>query len=909
MSNSKNTDTPSLFSDAEMDALDVHHDEGPVVCLGREFADDEARRAYFRDELRRRLPELRQIEGFPIGSDDDIIRLSDPPYYTACPNPWLNDFIREWEDEKVELEREGKRDKRFRVSEPYASDVSEGKNNPVYTAHTYHTKVPHPAIMRYILHYTQPGDVVFDGFAGTGMTGVAAAACANSNDDIARRIGKEWQTQFGCQPRWGARHAVCGDLSPYATNIAYFYNTPVDVVKLKAEVERIKQEMDAECGWMYTTTNSAGQPVGRISFVVWSDIMVCPHCGKEYVFWHQAVDHEGKCMRDEFECPHCHAIQSKRTAHTAIESYFDTALNAMQKRVKSVPVIVVAKAGKEKIQREPNEYDMEVLKRIEETEIDSWYPTDALPEGQETQRNIDKGITHAHQFYTKRNLIALSKLYAKIEASPMAHALRFMFTGMINRSSQMNRVHVNHYFKGGGGWNGGNLKGTLYVPDVPVETSILEQIDDKFAGMCRASQILSQIHRNIQYVGSADNLTLSDNSVDYIFTDPPFGANINYSELNSLPEPWLRVITNNEHEAIENTAQGKTKETYRNTMTNCFREYYRVLKPGKWMTVEFSNTSAAVWNGIQNAIQSVGFVIVNVAALDKKQGSFNAVTTTTAVKQDLVITCYKPSERLVKKLEEATGKRMEATDFIEELLQHLPVHIERERKTTAVVERSPKILYDRLISYYVQHGWAIPMDAGEFQQMLRNSFIERDGMFFTASQALQYEERRAKTTEFVSLALIVSSEAEGIAWLNRELGQKPQTYQELQPEWMKAMATPKKGDRLPELMEILEENFIKDDDDRWRKPDAERAADLETMRQKKMAREFALYAEQASKPKAKRMKDCRLEVLRYGFKDCYKRKDYATIISVGDHIQESLLLEDEVLLQYYDNAAERSGME
>ena len=197
MSNSKNTDTPSLFSNAEMDALGVRHDEGPVVCLGREFADDEARRAYFRDELRRRLPELRQIEGFPIGSDDDIIRLSDPPYYTACPNPWLNDFIREWEDEKVELEREGKRDKRFRVSEPYASDVSEGKNNPVYTAHTYHTKVPHPAIMRYILHYTQPGDVVFDGFAGTGMTGVAAAACANSNDDIARRIGKEWQTQFG----------------------------------------------------------------------------------------------------------------------------------------------------------------------------------------------------------------------------------------------------------------------------------------------------------------------------------------------------------------------------------------------------------------------------------------------------------------------------------------------------------------------------------------------------------------------------------------------------------------------------------------------------------------------------------------------------------------------------------------
>ena len=110
-------------------------------------------------------------------------------------------------------------------------------------------------------------------------------------------------------------------------------------------------------------------------------------------------------------------------------------------------------------------------------------------------------------------------------------------------------------------------------------------------------------------------------------------------------------------------------------------------------------------------------------------------------------------------------------------------------------------------------------------------------------------------------------------------------------------------------MDILEENFIKQDDGTWRKPDAERAADLEIMRHKKMAKEFALYAEQAAKPKAKRMKDCRLEVLRYGFKDCYKRKDYATIVSVGDHIQESLLLEDEMLLQYYDNAVERSGME
>lgn len=122
---------------------------------------------------------------------------------------------------------------------------------------------------------------------------------------------------------------------------------------------------------------------------------------------------------------------------------------------------------------------------------------------------------------------------------------------------------------------------------------------------------------------------------------------------------------------------------------------------------------------------------------------------------------------------------------------------------------------------------------------------------------------------------------------------------------MKNMVPAKKGDVLPELMDILKENFIEDNEGKWRKPDAEKAADLEIIRGRKMMKEFNMYLEQALKPKAKRMKETRLEVLRYGFKECYKQKDYQTIVTVGDHIQESLLMEDEVLLQYYDIATTR----
>ena len=69
-----------FFSDEYLDQLNPQQqkEQEPVTVFGLTFKNDEERRQYFRDELRRRLPELRQIEGFPIGEDDDIINLADP---------------------------------------------------------------------------------------------------------------------------------------------------------------------------------------------------------------------------------------------------------------------------------------------------------------------------------------------------------------------------------------------------------------------------------------------------------------------------------------------------------------------------------------------------------------------------------------------------------------------------------------------------------------------------------------------------------------------------------------------------------------------------------------------------------------------------------------------------------------
>ena len=890
----------NLFRDEEFEEVKLTPEK--VVCLGLEFESDEARRFYFREELRKKLPELRQIEGFPIGEDEDIINLSDPPYYTACPNPWLNDFVAEWEKEKVELERQGKRCAEFEVKEPYAIDVKVSKSNPIYTAHTYHTKVPHPAIMRYILHYTQPGDIVLDGFAGTGMTGVAAQACENPTSEDKNSIEQEWTNLFGAFPSWGQRHAICGDLSPYASLVSYNYNTPVDSVLLKKEVERIFQETKEECKWMYTTLHD-GKETGLINYMVWSDVFVCKNCGNEFVYWNAALDRENKCIRDEFYCPHCNTMHNKNNSQRAFETIYDESLNQTVSINKSVPAILVYTVGKKRFEKDAEKYDFDLLKKIQNISPNSNIPAYLLPDGYNTQQpKRTQNIHYVHQFYTKRNLIALATFFDKIQKSKLPNKIKFIFTGMVNRSTKMNRIHVSNYFFGGGGWNAGHLKGTLYIPSLPVETSILEQIEDKLNGYLRAVPLLPTHLDNGLYVGSANNINIADNSIDYIFTDPPFGANIMYSELNILPEAWLRVLTNNKTEAIVNPGQEKDFMFYLEMMSKSYREFFRILKPGKWMTVEFSNTNAGIWNSIQQAITRAGFVIANVSALNKGQGGMRSITTTTAVKQDLAISCYKPSSQ-IQNLNEGNFER-NIWNFVEEHLEHLPTYILKDNSIEAVAERDQRIIYDRVISYFVQHGFVVPMNAQEFQKGLRERFIERDKMFFTASQALEYESKRAISSNFVPMALFISNEAEGIEWLKRELD-IPQTYQEMQPKWMKDMITPKKGDRLPGLDEILEENFIKDEDGKWRKPDAEKAADLEILRGKKLMKEFNLYLEQASKPKAKRMKDTRLEVLRYGFKECYKQKNYQAIVTVGDHIQESLLQEDEVLLQYYDIASMR----
>lgn len=934
--------------------FDDNVDKGPVECLGLTFSNDEERRKYFGEKLEEKLkdPEFRKIEGFPKGSDEDILNLSDPPYYTACPNPFIDDFIKHY-GKPYDPEEKYSR-------EPFAADVSEGKNDPIYNAHSYHTKVPHKAIMRYILHYTEPGDIVFDGFCGTGMTGVAAQMCENK--EVVESLGYEVKKDGTIldesgKPfsKMGARYAVLNDLSPAATFIAYNYNTPVDAKAFEREAKRILKEVEEECGWMYCTLSSENTediekakkllsergkeftkeplPWGKINYTVWSDVFSCPECGGEIIFWEAGVDKEEGKVRSEFSCPHCGAALTKKRMERIIETKFDLAIRETVKQAKQIPVLINYSRGKKRYEKKPDEFDLALIEYIEKSEIPYWYPTYRMLEGEESRRNDDIGLTHVHHFYTKRNLFVLSELRERVDVSGNK-TLSFWLNSIEHGVGK----RVKH-----GNWSFpmSVLSGTLYVPALSRENNPIYFYSTKASKQTKVFLETNALGNSVQSQ-SLSSLTVSNNRFDYIFTDPPFGGNLMYSELNFLWEAWLKVFTNNEPEAIMNKVQQKGLLEYQELMTRCFEEYYRVLKPGRWMTVEFHNSQNSVWNAIQEAIQRAGFVIADVRTLDKKQGTFKQVTSTGAVKQDLIISAYKPNGGLEDRFKLEAGTEEGVWDFLREHLKRLPVFTEKNGSSELIVERTDYLLYDRMIAFHIQRGRSIPMSASEFYKGLRERFPERDSMFFLPDQVNEYDRKRVNVSELRQLSLFVTDENSAIQWLRLQLQNKPQTFQELQPQFMPISRGWAKHEKEIELKELLEDNFLKyegegpipaqiwswlqksgklrekmknqtpetadsslkaEAKDRWYVPDPARAQDLERLREKALLREFEEYRNHMGK----KIRIFRTEAVRAGFKRLWTEKDYKSIVEVADKLSDKVIQEDPKLLMYYDNALTRLG--
>ncbi|MFW6116513.1 MAG: DNA methyltransferase [bacterium] len=636
---------------------------------------------------------------------------------------------------------------------PFAAPVKAGKNSAIYRAHSYHTKVPPQGIVPYIKHYTDPADLVLDPFCGSGMTGVACLMTG--------------------------RHAILNDLSPAATHIAYNYCTPVDVEVLKREFESIQAVVEEEFDWLYSTTCDLCGGPATILYTVWSDVFECNRCGEPLVLWDLAVERQTSKVHREFTCPICGATWRK------------TDLRWLE----SVPVVTNYEChGACKDQRHEHsttKAEKARIAQIEEKEIPYWYPTTPFDESWEMWRasHGDQGITDVSKFFTWRNLWALARVWHEIELVEQQRiraALRFVFTSLHYKYSRRTKWHKSRFGQSA-------MPGTLYVPSLTIENNVGWILENKFRNVCAG---LSNVPSGdvVVETGSATDLSrVGNQSVDYVFTDPPFGSNIFYADCSLLWEAWLGEITDQTQEAVVHVKH-RNKNTlpdYAQLMTESFQEMYRCLKPGRWASVVFHNSDDRIWQVILDAAEEAGFELAEINSFDKKQLSFKGVRGDKGLErvtnQDILLNLYKPGPHQPRIVNDVSRSEDLEAQVVQQVADFLASNPPPDERTLQHIWNH--VLYEMIANGTVQVSMA------DLDHMLPYYFKEVDGRWYLRGEAV-----------VGGHVFDIRSETDAITWLTAVLEHEPKTTGDLIPEWQKA--TYQAGDAITKsLDQILEENF------------------------------------------------------------------------------------------------------
>ena len=577
------------------------------------------------------------------------------------------------------------------------------KATAIYNMHTYWSKKPHDAIRRYIRHYTQPGDLVLDPMCGSGGTALAALM--------------------------EGRKAIAIDRSPAATFITKNYCTPVDIEALQQAFEELKARVKSEIDRLYETRCDRCDGRATTAYTVYSQVFQCPRC-LEKVPLFDCVEVAGKTAKGKPKkinaCPHCHLRGIVEEISTRGEKFG------------AIPVLVsyicesgCKPKGGQRRHNDPDpkkreyfqKYDLGKLREIEEKEIPYWYPKHRMmhaPEDQECWgvkwRAGTSNFRTVDELFTKRNLWALAAIKNNIDKlnikAEIKDTLFFGYEAILVNLSRMQGYSTDPRFPN-------NLfKGTYYIPQIGKEYEVLSWYEGKISNLKNGyNKINSEITKKIDIIISTENISevtmVKDNSVDYIFTDPPYADSVQYGELNFIWEAWLEFDTHwHDEEIIINEIRGKTEADWANMMRQAMAECYRVLKPGRWISLCYHDTSEGTWALIQDIMAEVGFIVdksEKAIYFDTLQKSYNQLTADKVTKRDLIINFRKPRAGEITSRLEINGSEDQET-FQEKVRAIIREYLEGHPGATK--DR----IYDEVVSRMVRQQ---QMEAHNFEELLR----------------------------------------------------------------------------------------------------------------------------------------------------------------------------------------------
>lgn len=494
------------------------------------------------------------------------------------------------------------------------SIVRAPRTDAIYNCHAYLTKVPVEGIKPFVEVLTTPGETVLDMFAGSGMTGVAA-------------------TSLG-------RQALLSDISVLGQHIGRGYLTSAGPSDVRRSAKSVVNQAKAAIGDLYRTNRISDGTKAEVIRTIWSFVYLCPKCGERMVYF-EHVDADG---RPPDHCPKCSGPFARRSWSRSEDE--------------PVRVVVDGEDGKQ-IEQAIQRVDLQRIERARKDPRQAEIPSLTIsPDREMFSRSglARAGVSETKQFFSPRNALALLELWkaiGQLPAEQIRQKLRFAFTACLARASRRYQWGPKRPL------NAQNQ--TYYVAPIYFEWNVFELFERKVEAVIRSDELIfantpllvANPSKRSQYeLASADRLThVPDESVAYVFTDPPFGSNIFYADMNLFHEAWLGTATDDEHEAVMHTTGKKKKDTadrYETLLRGAFSEAYRVLRPGRFMSVVFGNSSGGVWSLVQRALRDTGFTDpLHAAILDKGQRSVKGLNSGSegVVTLDLVLTVQKPERR------------------------------------------------------------------------------------------------------------------------------------------------------------------------------------------------------------------------------------------------------------------------
>jgi len=614
-------------------------------------------------------------------------------YYSSGPNPNLEKFVQE------HATPYNPATDNYNVS-PFNKPIKSTKATAIYNMHTYWSKKPHGAIREYIRHFSKPEDLVMDTFCGSGGTAVASLI--------------------------EGRKAIAIDLSPAATFITKNYCTPIDVQELSKVFNRLEHAIQPEIDWLYETRCDRCDGKARTNYVVWSTVYECPRCLKKISLFDcaeaQIPNNNGLGTKKATVCPYC-----------LKDDHFEEISTRSTKRFDHIPVLVnyscldgcnpvrAERKYNDPIQKKSEyfqKFDIGKIYEIEGMEIPYWYPKFRMmytPKDQKRWGDLwragyHRGIERVDQFFTKRNLWALSLILNEINKldDKYKSALKFSLTSFLLNLSKLYK-----YRESGGGQPTGNF----YVPQISRENEAWSFFTRKFKDIIAGKEELLNQLETTDLIVSTQSATelqnIEDSTIDYIFTDPPYGGNYQYGELNFIWEAWMDFSHDwYQNEVVINETRGHDEMHWANLLKKALGECYRVLKPGRWITLCYHDTSEGTWQLLQDLLSEIGFISEHVDRtlfIDTDQKTYNQSQGRKVTKRDLIINFRKPrpgetqSEISIIGDEDEKSFNQKASVILTEVLENSP-------------GSSADRLFDELVSRMVRKG---EFERHNFDKLLR----------------------------------------------------------------------------------------------------------------------------------------------------------------------------------------------